>query len=1042
MAPLFQHGDIVVRRNKRDERGTVLGPALTFAGRNFYKVLFQNSVNPVQVLEGDLTKITFEASIRDRLLNGEFGDHSTFSRLLTYERLRHPLQDTLYSLRATRTEFQPYQFKPLLKFLRSAKQRLLLADEVGLGKTIEAGFILCEMLARHPHTFRRALVVCKASLCSKWQMEMRKRFDLQFEIWKAPQLREFLRRYREDSDLELRTICSLESFRNTALMQEWEAMPPPLDILIIDEAHHLKNTETKVHKACREAAASSDAVLALTATPVQMGSRDLFNLLALLDEEEFASFPYFEACMLFNRHIVVAERRIAQAESDRFQVVREMLKALGDEKGYLRQEALQEARVQSSPHELALAWMAVSQSFRKHPLYEETLRLLSDSDPGSRRVTVDIQRNLAEMNLLSRVFSRTRRRDVHLGTEREAKVIKVDMTDAERGFYEAVLEFVQASYLRGGKDVALLFGLMMPQRQLASCIPAMVAYYEHEIGLAGGLDAEESDVDVEDWNTGSEPSDGGRQGLHQIIESWYRKGQPDSKFEVLKQCLAQLQIEQPGEPVVIFSYFKKTLEYLAGKLGAIGYSNTVISGSIAPPDRDKRIDQFREGKYQILLSSEVGSEGLDFQFCHILFNYDLPWNPMVVEQRIGRLDRFGQKANKILIFNLSAPGTIEDEILTRLYRRINLFESYIGDLEAILGDEITTLAKDLFDPELTEDQRNRRIEETALLLEKRKKQFEEWERSSPQFVGHDEYYRQEVDRAQALGRFIRPEDLARFVADFLAYYDRRCELADEGAGVFRLTSSDKLLQFVIGQPDDNLKAEFCQRLHQNSVHVTFDPDTLRTDASLTFLHVRHFFIRAIIETFRTSEGSLYPVARMGLRSNESLSSGDYLYLVARATIHAARPQDALLPVIIDLRTLDVLDEDASELWLGKMVNEATEPGQFLIDTEALNSAYSKAESILVERFDAKRANAERVNQAFVDARLSSVHESYRLKIARKQTLLDNARMRNQTLAYIRMLEGTIRNLRAEQAKREAEIEHLRSVTAEQYPTAAGILRIS
>jgi hypothetical protein len=191
-------------------------------------------------------------------------------------------------LRASRTEFQAYQFKPLLKFLRSSKQRLLLADEVGLGKTIEAGFILCEMLARHPHTFRRALIVCKASLCIKWQVEMRKRFDLQFDIWKAAQLRDFL--------------------------------------------------------------------------------------------------------------------------------------------------------------ELLMAWMAVSKSFRRHPLYEETLRMLAESDPASRRATVEIQRNLAEMNFLSRVFSRTRRRDVHIGTERVAVVNRVDMTEAERGLYDAVLGFVRATY--------------------------------------------------------------------------------------------------------------------------------------------------------------------------------------------------------------------------------------------------------------------------------------------------------------------------------------------------------------------------------------------------------------------------------------------------------------------------------------------------------------------------------------------------------------------------------------------------------------------
>jgi superfamily II DNA or RNA helicase len=1043
VAPVFQHGDLVVRRNRRDERGTVQGQPLLRAGRYFYKVVFPSSSNPVQVSEGDLEKVTFETSIEDQLLNGEFGDHTTLSRLVTFERLRRPLQDTLYSFRATRTEFQPYQFKPLLKFLQSTKQRLLLADEVGLGKTIEAGFILCEMLARYPHTFRRALVVCKASLCIKWQMEMRRRFDLQFEIWKAPQLRDFLRRYREEEDLELRAICSLESFRNPTVRQEWEATPPPLDVLVIDEAHHLKNARSDSHKACREAAASADAVLALTATPIQIGSRDLFNLLSLLDQEEFASFPYFEACMLFNRHIVAAQQKIAQTDPDRFQVVHRILNALGEEAGYLQREALSEAKIQSSPAELVVAWTAVSDSLRRHPLYHETLRMLAESDPASRRATVEIQRNLAEMNLLSRVFSRTRRRDVHIGTERVAVVKKVDLTDAERGFYDAVLDFVRETYLLEGKDTALLFGLMMPQRQLASCIPAMVEYYESEIGPPGGLDSEESDADAEDWNTAAATNpESRRQHLRQLIQSWYQTGQPDSKFKVLQRCLEELQETQPGEPIVIFSYFRKTLEYLTRRLGALGYSNTVISGAFPPPEREKRIAQFREGKYQILLSTEVGSEGLDFQFCHVLFNYDLPWNPMVIEQRIGRLDRFGQKAEKILIFNLSAPGTIEDEILNRLYRRINLFESYIGDLEAILGNEITDLTKELFDPDMSEEQRKERIDQAGLLLEKRKLQFEEWERSSPQFIGHDEYYKEEVDRAQALGRYIGPEDLARFVIDFLAHFDRRCELIEDGPSIYRLEASEKLLQFVIAQPEDNQKAEFCRRLHQKSLPVTFDSEAAEKDKSITFLHVRHFFIRAIVEAYRQGDISFHPVARVQVSARDGLPAGDYLYMLARATIRAAREQDALLPVVVNLQTLEALDEDSGELCIGRMVREGTDLPQPLFNADVLDRAYSVAESILVERFEVRRANVERVNQAFVDARMASVRESYRLKISRKQTLLDNARNRNQPPSYIRMLEGTVRNLTAELQNRESEIERLRSVTAEHAPVAAGFLRAS
>lgn len=280
---LYKNGEIVRRVNRPDELGTIIGAGKRLGGQYYYKVLFHNSAVPVDAAKSDLEEARFAQSVEKLLLQGAFGDKVTFSRLLTYERLQSPLHDNIYALRASRTKFEPYQFKPLLKFLQSAKQRLLLADEVRLGKTIEAGYILSEILARHPQTFRRVLIICKASLCIKWQMEMRKRFDLPFEIWKADRLLQFLGEFREDPDVELRTICSLESFRHRGLMREWEDMPPTLDVLIIDEAHHLKNTGTLSHRACRQAADAADAVLALTATPIHIGSRDLFNLLSLLD---------------------------------------------------------------------------------------------------------------------------------------------------------------------------------------------------------------------------------------------------------------------------------------------------------------------------------------------------------------------------------------------------------------------------------------------------------------------------------------------------------------------------------------------------------------------------------------------------------------------------------------------------------------------------------------------------------------------------------------------------------------------------------------
>jgi len=265
-------------------------------------------------------------------------------------------------------------------------------------------------------------------------------------------------------------------------------------------------------------------------------------------------------------------------------------------------------------------------------------------------------------------------------------------------------------------------------------------------------------------------------------------------------------------------------------------------------------------------------------------------------------------------------------------------------------------------------------------------------------------------------------------------------LAADGPGRYRLEASDKLLQFVIYLPEDGQKAEFCRGLHAESLRVTFDSEVAEKDKSVTFLHVRHFFIRGIVDAYTNGQHVFHPVARVGLGTGgETL--GDYLYLVARATIHAAREQDALLPVLVNLQTLKVLDEDAAELCLGRMVREGEDVPPQPIDAEIMGQAYSLAESVLGERFQSRRENTERINQAFVAARLASVRESYRLKISRKRVLLDNARNRNQAASYIRMLEGTIRNLEAEQHNRELEIEKLRTVTAEHAPIAAGIVRV-
>lgn len=187
--------------------------------------------------------------------------------------------------------------------------------------------------------------------------------------------------------------------------------------------------------------------------------------------------------------------------------------------------------------------------------------------------------------------------------------------------------------------------------------------------------------------------------------------------------------------VLIFTFFVGTAEYLAEELQRRGHRSLWIAGKVksAPNDpaadeRGRRLFAFREDpSVHVMVSTEVGSEGLDFQFCRHVVNYDLPWNPMVVEQRIGRIDRFGQRSNVIYVHNLVVEGTVEEKILSRLYNRIGLFERSIGDLEAILGDTVRGLQRDYLNGRLTPDQADRLVDQAAIAIATRRIDSEELE---------------------------------------------------------------------------------------------------------------------------------------------------------------------------------------------------------------------------------------------------------------------------------------------------------------------------
>ena len=224
---------------------------------------------------------------------------------------------------------------------------------------------------------------------------------------------------------------------------------------------------------------------------------------------------------------------------------------------------------------------------------------------------------------------------------------------------------------------------------------------------------------------------------------------------------------------MIFSTFRGTLHYLAKELGERGYTYELMYGPTPAKDEDchrgeksrERIAaEFRKGEFQLLLASEVAGEGLDFEHCHVLINYDLPWNPMRIEQRIGRCDRLGQRSEKIHVCSLASIGTIEQRILSRLYTRLGVFERALGDMEVILGEEVASFERDVFTRNLSPHQQEERLERISQAIANKDEQEKAVAQSGViSLQGRQLIESDQEELKEAESRFLSPEEVGEFV---------------------------------------------------------------------------------------------------------------------------------------------------------------------------------------------------------------------------------------------------------------------------------------
>jgi len=713
---------------------------------------------PQYIPEDQLEPVPDRETPLDLLLSGRFGRTIDLRRTITHVRLSGRLADVIYSMEATNTDFYPYQFKPVLKLLHSPSNALLIADEVGLGKTIEAGLIWTELRSRFE--MRRLLVLCPAVLREKWQAELSHKMGVKAEIVGAA---EALKVLRDPASIEkgFALICSMQGLRpprgwdkdeaeesaNVELahfLESKENEARLIDLLIVDEAHYFRNPETSTNELGSLLRNVSDYAVFLTATPVHNKNNDLFSLLNMLDSDTFQRSDDFANILEANRPLVQARDL---SLSDGFCL-----------------ERLREYLVKASVHPL----LANSRQLKA------LIKTIDETDMQSFEARSRVAYRLETVNLLGHVVTRTRKRDV-----KEWRVVRnpvpesIKMSPVEEKFYQMVTAIV-VEY-SGLADTNHQFLLATPQRMMTSSMPAALHSWQSRAFDSDPQDEQElsRNAKARAHNLMGPLTETLALRAHELVSLEELEAE-DSKYARLKEMLTCFCNDHPSEKLVLFSTFRPTLDYLSRRLGEDGISNIVLKGG-GTVSKDEILRTFKDpGGPRALLSSEVGGEGVDLQFCRLLVNYDLPWNPMRVEQRIGRLDRIGQAAEQILIWNLFYEDTIDGRIYRRLYEKLDLCKLALGDFETILGEEIRRMTSDLLRDKLSPEDEIRRIDQTALALENIRLEQENLENSASQLVAYGDYILSQVQAARDLHRWITGEDLRAYVMDFFGLHYPGC----------------------------------------------------------------------------------------------------------------------------------------------------------------------------------------------------------------------------------------------------------------------------
>ncbi|MDL0118295.1 MULTISPECIES: DEAD/DEAH box helicase [Halobacteriaceae] len=502
-----------------------------------------------------------------------------------------------------------HQLSAAHQAITSMGRGTLFADEVGLGKTIEIGMVLKEMDLRE--TRDSFLILTPAQLAPQWQHELEEKFGLEFVCNYDDAFQGF--------DAHDRIVASVDTAKGKRHRQD--VLDRHWDVLVLDEAHYVRNEDTKRYNLIQEI--DYQEALFATATPIQNDVSDLYSIINLI------------------RPGLLGTKREFQN------------------------------------------------------------RYLADNDASELKNADDLQRKL------DRVMIRNRREETDIDfTNREVRTNAFDPTADERRLYDTVTDYVRSNY---SSENAAHLVLLLLQKEVVSSPSAVASTVEKWLRGEGAATVHDREhlQEIKDLADGIETTTKQRR-LRDIVETIHER--------------------LDKTRVVVFTQFRSTQQEIAESARKLDQPVHTVDGDLSSKEKDEVVSQF-ESEGGVLVATDSISEGRNMQFCNVMVNYDLPWNPMEVEQRIGRIDRIGQE-REVHVFNLALEDTVEEFVLEKLYGKINLFTQSIGGLRDILSRKEQSGAdfeQEVFDRLRTADNRDElenNFEEMAVDLEDNKEAAE------------------------------------------------------------------------------------------------------------------------------------------------------------------------------------------------------------------------------------------------------------------------------------------------------------------------------